>query len=594
MGRVLRARKPQLGQGNEKEPTSSSLEKIYTRKGLTDKTNDSNYMALRSNKSGKRQQKSVNKNNFIVSDSKQEHLLKGEKHCIYDNNDTEKKEDISLLLEEKIGVYTFEVDKNDPQPKKARRKRRVKRRKISDISDTTDDDSIVISSEKKQLRSTARQTRVVKSALRDLKEKRSLSNKHEKMETTDSLQDNICGIERAGKSQSEFDLNRKVTADNSTHPLTENETNMHIKERRKSIETIQCEPDSSDDIVTENRTVVNVINFQNKNTDMTNYELNSSGNNKENIPLINRNYKDKVSNRKSEVCGNLSENSEVNFSFVKPQAEHKLYSNKKFQNRKLLLCSSEHRAPQTIKEANSKEYGRMQSREDFNIDNYFGFDEESEDDLYASLSPVKKPTDTKNCSELVPLAVTSTPNNRPIFTKTATQSAILRVREQETNTVTSLLNLPETIISPVSITQPVYIPFHMPTKQCASVAVPLASTVIPTQSTSAELHALESSTLEEVSMSRTSEIPDGSSVLFADGKVQPHFSKPPRKSYERPTRIHHHSYMEEENESENEVCDKKRTKRSKKPKKKDKSVENWAANVSAHFDDIESFDLCVE
>jgi hypothetical protein len=54
----------------------------------------------------------------------------------------------------------------------------------------------------------------------------------------------------------------------------------------------------------------------------------------------------------------------------------------------------------------------IQSAEDFTVHNYFGFEEESDDDLRSSLSPVKMAPHSSG-----PSAVSSTPNLKPTFTR---------------------------------------------------------------------------------------------------------------------------------------------------------------------------------
>jgi hypothetical protein len=74
----------------------------------------------------------------------------------------------------------------------------------------------------------------------------------------------------------------------------------------------------------------------------------------------------------------------------------------------------------------------------------------------------------------------------------------------------------------------------------------------------------------------------------------PHFTKPPRRSYERPLRLYQESDSDD-SLGEDEASSKKRSKRSKKARmKEEKKLEKWAANVSAEFEEIDSFELCVE
>jgi hypothetical protein len=78
----------------------------------------------------------------------------------------------------------------------------------------------------------------------------------------------------------------------------------------------------------------------------------------------------------------------------------------------------------------------IQSVEDFTVHNYFGFDEESDDDLRLSLSPVKMAPHSKPVSS-GPSAASSTPNLKPLFARSEATS--MNVMQNGAQTRTALV-----------------------------------------------------------------------------------------------------------------------------------------------------------
>ena len=193
----------------------------------------------------------------------------------------------------------------------------------------------------------------------------------------------------------------------------------------------------------------------------------------------------------------------------------------------------------------------------FIIDNCFGFDEESEDDLDFSLSEVKVAPSMKSVMS-VPFAVSSTPNPKPTFTRPEIKPMRLVQGRARTRTACSSV---QSAVLPTA----------------ASVSVP-------------KLFAPDTTLPDRV---EAAESPSPSICTDEDVPV-PHFTKPPRRSYERPVRLYQESHSDD-SLSEDEASSRKRSKRSKKARlKEEKKLEKWAANVSAEFDEIDSFELCVE
>ena len=83
-------------------------------------------------------------------------LGSGQKPCIYKVGNTAENQD--LPPEERLALYTFEIDEYDPPAKKSRHRRNVRRRIKSDMTDTIDDEYIPTTNVSKCLR---RGTRIV-------------------------------------------------------------------------------------------------------------------------------------------------------------------------------------------------------------------------------------------------------------------------------------------------------------------------------------------------------------------------------------------------------------------------------------------------
>jgi hypothetical protein len=143
--------------------------------------------------------------------------------------------------------------------------------------------------------------------------------------------------------------------------------------------------------------------------------------------------------RVSDICTSLAEGSEMNFSVSESEPDQISIS-----CRRSLLFSPIEKCPlrpstsMTRWPGRSKDTHGVQSVEDFSVDNYFGFDEESEDDLHVSLTPVKVAPRSKPVSS-VPFAVSSTPNAKLTFTRPKATS--MRLMQSIPQTRTPLVSI---------------------------------------------------------------------------------------------------------------------------------------------------------
>jgi hypothetical protein len=134
--------------------------------------------------------------------------------------------------------------------------------------------------------------------------------------------------------------------------------------------------------------------------------------------------------QKPEICRNLPEDSELNFSVGETEPGQVSSSFSPIEQH-----SSHPGNFVTLWRPGTR---GIQSVEDFTVDNYFGFDEESEDDLQL-LSPVKMASSLKPVVS-VPFAVSSTPNLKPSFTRQ--QAKPLRLVNEGPKTGNAVMSKP--------------------------------------------------------------------------------------------------------------------------------------------------------
>jgi hypothetical protein len=138
-----------------------------------------------------------------------------------------------------------------------------------------------------------------------------------------------------------------------------------------------------------------------------------------------------IVHHKPEICRNLAEDSELNPNVVGTELKQVSSS---------FSCTQQHFSqPGTFVAQRQPGIHAIQSVEDFTVNNYFGFDEESEDDLHLPLPPVKMVPSLKPIIS-VPFPVSSTPNLKASFTRP--QAKPLRLINEEPNTRTALMSKP--------------------------------------------------------------------------------------------------------------------------------------------------------
>jgi hypothetical protein len=352
-------------------------------KVLTDKTN---HMALR------RSRRNVA--------SRQPNLGSGQKPCIYKVGNTAENHD--LPPEERLALYTFKVDEYDPQPKQSRHKRNVRHRKKTDMSDTMDDEYTPTTNVKKCVRPgtnliVTRQKRhlsigVTKMALENddtdavagsiLKCLNTGVTHQEKL--TLQKEDTVSAIGSSSKC-----LRRGVTycdSDRHTKTATENKENTGVVDTIATCQVASVNHNESRSLLTENKAIISAAAGR----CVTVYQ-------------------------KADICTNLADDSELNFSVVESELGQVLSSSRS----SLLISPVVRRFSQCVtirRPGKSKDSHSIQSVEDFTVDNYFGFDEESEDDLHFSLSEVTVARSMKPVMS-IPFAISSTPNPKPSFTR---------------------------------------------------------------------------------------------------------------------------------------------------------------------------------
>jgi len=350
---------------------------------LADKTN---HMALR-------------RSRRIVANP-QPTLDSGQKPCIYKVGNTA--ENLDLPPEERLALYTFETDEYDPPAKKSRHKRNVRRRIKCDISDTMDDEYVPTTNVSKCLRPG---TRIV------TRQKKHLNTSVTKM---------TLEIEDIGPVAGS-------TLKCLNTGLSHHENMTHQKEDTVSVtgSSVQClspggvaccDSDSQRQTATENKENVPAVGTSSacQVADVNHNERKSLVT--ENKAIISTTADRCVTVRqKHSICTNLADDSELNFSVAESEPGQVSSSSRS----SLFISPVVRRFSQCVtmrRPGKTKDPHGIQSVEDFTIDNYFGFDEESEDDLDFSLSEVKVHPGMKPVMS-VPFAVSSTPNPKPSFTR---------------------------------------------------------------------------------------------------------------------------------------------------------------------------------
>jgi len=346
---------------------------------LADKTN---HMTLRSRR---------------VVANPQPTLDSGQKPCIYKVGNTVENQD--LPPEERLALYTFEIDEYDPPAKKSRHKRNVRHRIKSDMSDTMDDEYIPTTNVSKCLRPGTRIVTRQKKHLNTSVTKMTLEN-----ENTGPLAGSTLKCLNTGVS------------DHENLTLQKEDTVSVTGSSVKCPGVAYCDSDSQRQTATENKENVPAVDTSSacQVADVNHNERKSLVT--ENKAVISATADRCVTVRqKRSMCTNLADDSELNFSVAESEPGQVSSSSRS----SLFISPVVRRFSQCVtmrRPGKNKDPHGIQSVEDFTIDNYFGFDEESEDDLDFSLYEVKVAPDMKPVMS-VPFAVSSTPNPKPSFTR---------------------------------------------------------------------------------------------------------------------------------------------------------------------------------
>lgn len=157
------------------------------------------------------------------------------------------------------------------------------------------------------------------------------------------------------------------------------------------------------------------------------------------IPMADRHDTAAMVQQKPEFCRNMTGDSNLKISVGEAEPEQVSSS---------FIVTEQHSSQPGIfvKLQQPCTHG-IQSVDTFTVDNYFGFDEESEDDLRLSLSPVKMATSLKPVVS-VPFAVSSTPNLKPSFTRPHAKP--FRLVNKGPKTETTLMSKPAVSEMPVA------------------------------------------------------------------------------------------------------------------------------------------------
>jgi hypothetical protein len=379
-------------------------------KVLTDKTN---HMVLR------RSRRNVA--------SLQPNLGSGQKPCIYKVGNMAENQD--LPPEERLALYTFKVDEYDPQPKKSSHRRNVRHRKKTDMSDTMDDEYTPTTNVKK----------CVRPGMNSIvtRQKKHLSTGVTKMaleNDTGAVEGSILKCLNTGVTHQE-----KLT-------LQKEDTVSAIGSSLKCLSpgVTYCDCDSHTKTATENKENIGVVD-----SIVTCQVANVNHNESRNLVTENKAIISAAAGRcvtvyqKADICTNLADDSELNFSVVESEPGQVLLSTRS----NLLISPVVQHFSQCVtirRPGKSKDCHSIQSVEDFTVDNYFGFDEESEDDLHFSLSEVTVARSVKPVMS-VPFAISSTPNPKPSFTRPEIKP--MRLFQGGTRTKITLPSMQSTTLS---------------------------------------------------------------------------------------------------------------------------------------------------
>jgi len=324
-------------------------------------------------------------------------LDSGQKPCIYKVGNTSEIQD--LPPEERLALYTFEIDEYDLPAKKSRHKRNVRRRIKTVISNTMDDEYIPTMNVSRCLRPG---TRIV------TRQKKHLNTSVTKM----ALENEDTGPV-AGSTLKH--LNKGVSHhENLTQQKEDTVSVTGSSVQCLSPGVVYCDSDSQRQTGTENKENVPAVDTSSacQVADVNHNECKSLVT--ENKAIISATADRCVTvHQKRSICTNLADDSELNFSVAESESGQVSSSSRS----SLFISPVVHRFSQCVtmrRLGKSKDPHGIQSVEDFTIDNYFGFDEE--DDLDFSLSEVKVAPGMKPVIS-VPFAVSSTPNPKPNFTR---------------------------------------------------------------------------------------------------------------------------------------------------------------------------------
>ncbi|KAJ9591574.1 hypothetical protein L9F63_001928 [Diploptera punctata] len=226
--------------------------------------------------------------------------------------------------------------------------------------------------------------------------------------------------------------------------------------------------------------------------------------------------------------------------------------------------------------------------EDFTIENCFGFDEESDEEM-------KFPKSRTALSVMC-----STPNEKNRSTRPNMQMSRNFLSAQRNHAPERTLNVAKRnkkVSNINKVCADKTISFSLPTKENR---ISYSQNVQCNEVTSTKLFRASSTSIPPVEFIEppkvtSTEISNEFPVLFGANQVEQSFIKPPRRSYERRPRVHWNSITEDTNSSDDEISNVERDKGSKDHRiKEDKEFAKWTANKSSEFQEIESFHLIVE
>jgi hypothetical protein len=307
-----------------------------------------------------------------------------QKPCVYKLGNDVCNQD--LPSQDRLALYNFEVDENEPLPnKKPKNKRKVRHRKKMGLANKTDNEYTLAATVDKCLLSAgkgsfANQKKQGSSVTVKKEEHVSVADTSLKCQSSER-QHNVAGERKGNAPFARTCGGGTCDRDGRTRTAVEN--------------MVSVVTDSTD---TCHRTIV------------TNHEPTSMMTGDKGIAC--------VADGASDNGVSVAEGSELNLSVAESERSRGSSS-----CRSSLLFSPIEKWPSRPAAfvtagwpARCTDTRGIQSVEDFTVDNYFGFDEESEDDLHLSLSPVKMAPCSKPASS-GSFAVSSTPNLRPTFTR---------------------------------------------------------------------------------------------------------------------------------------------------------------------------------